>query len=260
MTDMIKLSAKTRELVQNAVVSRAHLIKLAKERYETEPHKDVDTDILARRIAMKLKEIADTELLAKERKPAFHYDNDALVIIGKKTLTKSVIVDDNTRTKDEQAIYHACDVWLLRLKADAGVKSSDARGGKREARTPDTKVAATIVPPSDAPKPTSVPDASFSKPQFHVPKARNALESADIVRALGVAAQKALSEGAKDGFNDTIGSAARDTLVNMVALVAKFEASVAAWEAKQENTPKGARREAVVKAFKAHAPAVEELH
>lgn len=256
MTEVSKISEKTRDLVRRASTARNVLVKDVTERYAKEAHVEVDTDILCARLSMALKALDDTNHKPNARKSAETYEADALTIIGKKTLTKTVIVDDQTRTKAEQDLYHAADVWMLRLKTEAGVKTQSKQGGNRTPKptsaTPMPK--ATIVDPDNAPH---VSDAS---PTFNVsvPKPKASSDLGTAIMALASAAEKLLAEASQThAIDGDLGACARDALAAIIKAGKAFNASSLALTAKKDDAPKGAKRAAVIAQAKAHAPVVE---
>jgi hypothetical protein len=255
MSDISKVSAKTRDLVERASIARQALINDLRIRYTTcETQAEVDSDILVRRISLALKAIDDATRKAQDRTEASTYDPRAAIIISKKTWTKTVVIDDNTRTPEEQNMYAAANQWLIRARKDAGVKTEETRGGSRQPRTPTlvNQVVAETTP-ANASAPAPAPTFAINMPK---PKASSDLSQA--IMALATAATKLLNDASQThALDGDFGLICRNALATMIEAGRAFDASRNAFELKLEaakpDAPKGARRAAVIAAVKAHA-------
>ena len=268
MSDVSKVSKTTRDLVEAASISRDKLLVHIKARYDAEPHHEVDRDIMCRRIALSLK--ANDAKEGKAPAPKDAYDVHALAILGKKHLTKDVKIDDNVRSETEQALFDAAYIWTLRACKDAGVErvSLTKRGGARVASKDKAKDA-----PKDAPAPIVDPDnapghASHAKetaPTFNVvvPKPKATSDLRDAIMALCAASEKLLADASQThALDGDEGMLARRALGTIVDTARKYDAACLALAAKSEKAPKGAKRAALIAAFK-DKPAivpVEELN
>lgn len=280
MSDVSKISVTTRNLVERASVARNVLIADLKVRYATcEMQSDVDTDILVRRISLALKAIHDEKAAASTRMGASTYDEKAAVIIGKKGWTKTVVIDDNTRTKAEQDIYGAANKWLLRARQDAGVKSEEARGGTRKPRTPTLvnaivaegapKVASEGTPIASAQEAAELIQRTASEPTFSVaiPKPKRTNELGQAIAMLATAAIKLMGDAAQTkALDGALGLHARNALAAIIEAGRAFDAHRNAHElaliAKEKDAPKGALRAAAIAAVKAgekHHPAPKPI-
>jgi len=272
MSDISKVSKTTRDLVETASISRDKLLAHLRGRYDTEPHHEVDRDIIVRRIALALKAIDAKE--GKAPSPKDTYDVRAAVIVDdKKNLTKDVVIDDTVRSKLEQDIFDAARQWALRACKDAGVErvTLTKRGGARVAKAKDAPKG--DAPKGDAPAPIVDPDnapghASHAKetaPTFNVavPKPKAASDLRDAIMALCAASEKLLADASQThALDGDEGMLARRALGAMIDTARKYDAALLALAAKSEKAPKGAKRAALVAAFKGK-PAivpVEELN
>jgi hypothetical protein len=251
--EVSKISLKTRDLVERASVSRDALISNLKVRYATcDTQSEVDNDILARRIALSLKAIHDATKGAK-RVDAAEYDQAALIIIGKKTWTKTAIVDDNLRSQDEQNIYHAADVWLLRARKEAGIETLNKQGGARTPRVPKGETLVNAIVAETTPVGATTP-TSFA---INVPKPKNGSDLATAIMALATAATKLLNDASQTkALDGELGLLARNALASMIEAGRTFDAHRNAHElaqaANSPDAPKGASRAAVIALKKAH--------
>ena len=253
MSDISKVSKTTRDLVETASISRDKLLAHLRGRYDTEPHHEVDRDIIVRRIALALKAIDAKE--GKAPSPKDTYDVRAAVIVDdKKNLTKDVVIDDTVRSKLEQDIFDAARQWALRACKDAGVErvTLTKRGGARVSSKDKAKdTPATIVDPDNAPN-----HASHAKeviPTFNVsiPKPKATSDLRDAVMALCTASEKLLADASQThALDGDEGLLARRALGTIIDTARKYEAALLTLAAKSEKAPKGAKRAALVAAFK----------
>jgi hypothetical protein len=168
-------------------------------------------------------------------------------------------------------LFDAARQWALRACKDAGVErvTLTKRGGSRVS----SKGKAKDAPKGDAPAPIVDGDeapghASHAKetaPTFNVavPKPKATSDLRDAIMALCAASEKLLADASQThALDGEEGLLARRALGAMIDTARKYDAALLALAAKGENAPKGAKRAALIAAFK-DKPAivpVEELN
>lgn len=243
---MSYVSENTRNLVITASVSRSAMLADWKARIASGETVDaLAIDVIIGRLASMLCERAKLTVKEQDRKPAHAHLEQASAIWDRKVWNKKTPDGDPAyRTKDEQDMFAAADIFFRR-----GLKEIDVSTGETRGRKVAKVTAPEVAPIADAPivnAPITQEPAGFSIPKMTIPKATQAVDLGAIIAFLSQAATKALAEAASVTGDDAM--RARDALASIVDIANEF--------ASPKPTP---RRDALIAEFKARKRPVQPV-